>query len=63
MIRRAPAAAWTSPEWRAEMEKIDQCLNCGRCKSKCPYELNTPELLKKNLADYRNFIKELDSVK
>ena len=28
------------------------------CKSKCPYELNTPELLRKNLEDYRNFIKE-----
>lgn len=58
MIRRAPAAAWTSPEWQAEMDKIDNCLNCGRCKSKCPYELNTPELLKKNLADYRAFLQK-----
>ena len=58
MIRRAPTAAWTSPEWQAEMDKIDNCLNCGRCKSKCPYELNTPELLKKNLADYRAFLQK-----
>lgn len=58
MIRRASTAAWTSPEWQAEMDKIDNCLNCGRCKSKCPYELNTPELLKKNLADYRTFLQK-----
>ena len=58
MIRRAPTEAWLSEEWQAEMEKIENCLNCGKCKSKCPYELNTPELLRKNLEDYRNFIKE-----
>ena len=58
MIRRAPTEAWLSEEWQAEMEKIENCLNCGKCKSKCPYELNTPELLRKNLEDYRSFIKE-----
>ena len=26
--------------------------DCGLCNSKCPYELNTPVLLKKNLEDY-----------
>ena len=32
-------------------------LECNLCSSKCPYELNTPELLKKNLADYQNVLK------
>ena len=29
------------------MKKIEECLNCGKCKQHCPYHLNTPELLKK----------------
>ncbi len=57
LLRRAPSANWLSPAWQAEMEKIENCLNCGLCMSKCPYELNTPELLRKNLADYRTFLK------
>lgn len=53
MIRRAPSAGWLGEKWQAEMAKIDTCLNCGQCKSRCPYELDTPALLKKNLIDYR----------
>ena len=26
------------------------------CKSRCPYELDTPNLLKRNLADYRRIL-------
>lgn len=57
LLRRSPSANWLTPQWQAEMEKIEDCLNCGQCMSRCPYELNTPELLRKNLADYRTFLK------
>lgn len=53
MIRRAPSAGWLTDEWAAKMEKIEDCIGCRKCVSKCPYSLPTPELLKKNLADYR----------
>ncbi len=53
MLRRSPSASWLSEKWQAEMAKIENCLNCRKCTTKCPYELNTPELLKKNLEDYR----------
>ncbi len=56
MIRRAPSAAWLNDHWRAEMAKIDSCVDCRLCVSKCPYELNIPNLLKKNLEDYRNVL-------
>ena len=39
-----------------EMNKIDNCVNCRLCASRCPYELDTPNLLRKNLADYRNVL-------
>ena len=57
MLRRAPAASWLNDHWQAEMKKIEECLNCGKCMTKCPYHLNTPELLKKNYKDYKTFLK------
>ena len=56
MIRRAPTTYWKSEEWQKEMNKINACINCGLCKSRCPYGLDTPKLLKKNLADYTKII-------
>ena len=56
LVRRMPSARWLSPQWQAEMEKIEGCLECGSCKKKCPYGLDTPALLKKNLADYRSIL-------
>ena len=56
MLRRAPSAAWLTPEMQAEMKKIENCKNCGACKKKCPYELNTPELLRKNYEDYKQVL-------
>ena len=56
MLRRAPSKNWLTKEMQAEMEKIEDCLNCRKCMKKCPYELNTPELLRKNLADYRKVL-------
>ena len=38
------------------MARIDECVDCGLCKTRCPYELNIPELLRKNLADYRDIL-------
>lgn len=56
MLRRAPTAAWTNEYWQNEMKKIETCLHCGACAAKCPYELNTPELLEKNYEDYKKVI-------
>lgn len=56
MLRRAPSAAWLGEDMQAEMKKIEECINCGACMKKCPYELNTPELLKKNYEDYKKVL-------
>ena len=56
MVRRAPSASWLNDYWQKEMAKIDECVECGLCKTRCPYELDTPKLLKKNLADYREIL-------
>ena len=56
LIRRSPSAGWLTPESQAMMRKINDCLECGQCKSKCPYGLDTPALLKQNLEDYENIL-------
>lgn len=56
MIRRAPEAAQKTPQMQAKMMKIKDCIKCGKCKSKCPYGLDTPELLKRNLKDYEEIL-------
>ncbi|MBR6376970.1 MAG: 4Fe-4S binding protein, partial [Oscillospiraceae bacterium] len=35
---------------------IDDCVECGACMSRCPYGLQIPQLLRKNLADYRSIL-------
>lgn len=56
MVRRAPSAGWLNEEWQENMKKIEECLDCGQCMKKCPYELNTPELLRKNYEDYKQIL-------
>lgn len=56
LLRRSPTAGHLSEQGQAMMKKIEGCLNCGRCKSKCPYGLDTPNLLKKNYEDYKTFL-------
>ena len=56
MVRRAPSANWLSEQWQENMKKIEGCLHCNQCMKKCPYELNTPELLQKNYEDYKKIL-------
>lgn len=56
LLRRSPSKLQLTPEVQAKMKKIEQCLHCGQCKSRCPYGLDTPELLKKNYQDYQEVL-------
>ena len=55
LIRRSPWRPYFTPEWQAKMAKIETCLECGRCKARCPYHLDTPKVLRYMLKDYREF--------
>ena len=55
LLRRSPYRPYMSDEWNAKMHKIQECVHCNACKSRCPYGLDTPELLKAMLADYETF--------
>lgn len=55
LLRRAPKEGYLSAEWQEKMKKIEDCLHCNQCMSKCPYGLHTPDLLIKNYEDYKTF--------
>ena len=57
LLRRSPTAAHLSEAGQAKMKKIEDCISCGLCKSKCPYGLDTPSLLRRNYEDYKTFLK------
>lgn len=52
LLRRSPSELQLTPEVQEKMKKIENCLHCNKCKSKCPYGLDTPVLLQKNYQDY-----------
>lgn len=56
LLRRSPTKNLLSEEGQAKMKKIEDCIECGNCKSHCPYGLDTPNLLKKNYEDYKTFL-------
>lgn len=56
LIRRSPSEQFLTEEYQKEMFKIENCVNCGKCKSKCPYGLDTPNLLRRNLEDYKKIL-------
>ena len=56
LLRRAPSERFLTPEAQAMMAKIEDCVHCNVCTTKCPYELNTPELLAENYKDYKEVL-------
>ncbi|MDI6705431.1 MAG: aldo/keto reductase [Bacillota bacterium] len=58
LLRRAPHEPFLERDWLEKMELIAQCKNCGQCKERCPYGLNTPGILKEMLDDYREFYRK-----
>uniref|UniRef100_UPI004057942B aldo/keto reductase n=1 Tax=Agathobacter sp. TaxID=2021311 RepID=UPI004057942B len=56
LLRRSPSELQLNEVGQAKMKKIEDCINCGACKSKCPYGLDTPALLRKNYEDYKKVL-------
>ena len=63
LLRRSPSELQLTEEVQTKMKKIEDCLHCGKCKTKCPYELDTPALLAKNYEDYKQVLAGKVSVK
>lgn len=51
-LRRAPYGTYLTQEYYDIMQKVKDCRQCGRCKIKCPYGLDIPNLLVRNYNDF-----------
>ena len=56
LLRRSPSAMWLSEFGQGMMKKVEDCVHCGQCAAKCPYGLDTPELLRRNYEDYKKVL-------
>ncbi len=58
LLRRAPWQEYASPEWQEKMRRVEQCISCGACKSRCPYGIDGSKLTRDNWEDYQAFMRE-----
>lgn len=56
LLRRAPTEMNLGEAGQKIMAQAETCIDCGVCKTKCPYGLDTPALLKRNCKDYREVL-------
>lgn len=57
LLRRSPTEGHLTEKSQAMMKKIESCVECGQCRKRCPFGLDTPNLLKRNYEDYKTFLK------
>ena len=55
LLRRSPYRKYMTEEYYAKMHRIEDCIRCNACRSRCPYGLDTPNLLQTMLRDYDEF--------
>lgn len=58
LLQRAPYQQFLSEQWQANMERIQDCIDCGQCRRACPYELDTPQLLREEYNRYWDFAQQ-----
>ena len=58
LLNRTVFENFLEDDFKKQMALINNCTDCGHCKKHCPYELNTPQLLKNNLMAYEKFYLE-----
>ena len=54
MLNRAPWQEYTTEAWQEKMSRVKECVNCGVCRSRCPYGLDCTRLVHES---YDYFIK------
>jgi predicted aldo/keto reductase-like oxidoreductase len=56
LLRRTNPAGHVTPEAQAKMERVNDCIDCGICKTHCPYGLDTPNLLRREYKFYKEYL-------
>lgn len=57
LLGRAPLQQFITKDRKENMDLINQCVLCGDCMKRCPYGLDTPDLLRRELNKYMEVCK------
>ena len=63
LLHRAPYQNFLGEDWQKNMERIQDCIDCGQCRKACPYEIDTPQLLREEYRRYWDFAAQHGIVK
>jgi uncharacterized protein len=55
LLGRSPFKGFMEEGFKEKMELINNCIECSHCIKHCPYKLDTPKLLKRELESYTKF--------
>lgn len=58
LLTRSPIKGWMTPEFKEQMERVENCTHCGVCATRCPYHLKPYELIPESLKFYRKLYAE-----
>lgn len=56
LVHRMPGERFREPEWQERLARVENCIECGDCRDRCPYGLDTPNLLKRQRAKYLEWL-------
>ena len=57
MLSRQPLQKVVDAEGRAKVAKAADCTQCGECRSRCPYGLDTPDLVRRHAECFNNYLR------
>ena len=58
LATRSPYQRFLTDEFWEKQRKVEDCLHCGQCSSRCPYGLDTPRLLQENYEEYWTYFEK-----
>ena len=56
LIHRMPSERFRDEEWQQKLALVEDCIECGDCASRCPYNLDTPNLIKRQRDRYLEWL-------
>lgn len=56
MVKRVPGERFRGESFQTEMAEVDDCIECGDCRSRCPYHLDPPALLRSHRRRYLEWL-------
>ena len=63
LCKRLPEKDLIAGDWiKPAVKSLENCVQCGECEKKCPYNLDIREILKENLAYYNELQKQFGEV-